>query len=194
MGPRRRRRLRYEEETTDEATNETADSDTYQVPGFLPYSPAPTMVEVVEDRGDMLLVRHLFGETEIPKNPERIYADASTLDILVSLGISPVGANSFYADGVEPPPELAPLLEDIPLYVRGPVNLETVLSLDPDLILVWDVVVTFAEDSEGMSELLSDIAPTVVLNDNSYSFWAQATWDVAEMLGVSDQAETLLAN
>ncbi|NJO82437.1 MAG: ABC transporter substrate-binding protein [Blastochloris sp.] len=113
--------------------------ETVQVPGFPPYAPAPTMLEVIEDRDDTLVVRHLFGETEIPANPQRIYADGSTFDILLSLGIEPVAANTLYTSELEPPTQLAPLIADLTIYNRGPADPEIVLSHQPDLILVWEV-------------------------------------------------------
>lgn len=161
-----------------------------QVPGFPPFAPAPTMLEVIEDRGDTLVVRHLFGETEIPANPERIYADSSTFDILLSLGIEPVAANTLYIDELEPPSQLAPLIEDLTLYNRGPANPENILIHQPDLILVWEVALW--EGSEGIYDLLSAIAPTVVLNANPFSYWEQATVDIAKLLGRSTEAADLL--
>jgi iron complex transport system substrate-binding protein len=175
------------QESTPEAAVETV-----QVPGFPPYAPAPTMLEVIEDRGATLVVRHLFGETEIPANPQRIYADGSTFDILLSLGIEPVAANTFYVDLLEPPSQLAPLIEDLTIYNRGPADPEIVLSHQPDLILVWEVALW--EGSEGIYNLLSAIAPTVVLNENPYSYWEQATRDIATLLGLSERAADLLAD
>lgn len=180
-----------EAEATGEATPEVPTG--YQVPGFPAYAAAPTMLEVVEDRGDTLLVRHLMGETEIPKHPQRVYADASTLDILISLGITPVGANSSYVEGEEPSPTLAPLLEGVELFPRGPANLESILSLAPDLILVWDIPVTWNEGSSSFYDLLSAIAPTVVLRENSFTFWQQATRDIATLFGVPERADALIA-
>jgi iron complex transport system substrate-binding protein len=160
------------------------------VEGFPPYAAAPTMLEVIEDRGDTLVVRHLFGETEIPANPQRIYADGSTFDILLSLGVEPVAANTFYVDLLEPPSQLVPLIEDLTIYNRGPANPEVILSHQPDLILVWEVALW--EGSDGIYDLLSAIAPTVVLQENPYSYWEQATVDIAIMLGLSEEAASLL--
>lgn len=46
-----------------------AQKDPYRVLAFPPFAAAPTTLEVTEDRGDTVLVRHAYGETEIPKNP-----------------------------------------------------------------------------------------------------------------------------
>jgi iron complex transport system substrate-binding protein len=85
--------------TATEVEDETADDDAFvpvqQVEGFPPFTPDPVMVEVIENRGDTLLVRHGMGETEIPASPERIYTDASTTQIALSLGIEPVGVQYF---------------------------------------------------------------------------------------------------
>ncbi|MCG8352426.1 MAG: ABC transporter substrate-binding protein, partial [Chloroflexales bacterium] len=176
--------------TTTGETPATVGAETYQAPGFLPYALAPAMLEVLEERGDTVLVRHLMGETAIPKHPQRIYADASTLDILLTLGVIPVGANSLYADGRAPAPLLAPLLEQAPQYQRSPVNLEVVASHHPDVILVREVV-RFADDPEELYTLLNAIAPTVVLTEDPFTFWQQATDDIAAMLGISDRAQAL---
>ncbi len=179
-------------EATPEAT--ATEAVGYQVPGFPPFVVSPAMLNVVEDKGDTLVVEHLRGTTEIPKNPQRIYADASTLDILISLGITPVGANSSYVEGEEPSPELTPLLEGIELFPRGPGNLESILSLKPDLILVWDIAVTWiTDDPEGYYEQLSAIAPTIVLRENSFTFWQQATRDIATLFGAEDKAEAVIS-
>ena len=81
--------------TTDEATD-VAIAEMYQAPGFLSYALAPAMLEVVQDRNNILPVRHQMGETAIPKNLQPISADTSTLDILLTLGVDPVAANSSF--------------------------------------------------------------------------------------------------
>ncbi|MEL6407947.1 MAG: ABC transporter substrate-binding protein [Chloroflexota bacterium] len=177
---------------TMEASEEA--SATFQVPGFDPFAPAPPFVEVIEDRGDTLVVRHFFGETEIPADPERIYADASTLDILLSLGIEPIAANSLYGPdyAVPPAPDLIPLLENVTLYERGPANLEVILSLEPDLIMVNDIVLTWSDDPEALYESLSAIAPTVITAGDTQAYWQEATVAIAEVFGESDLAAQLL--
>jgi iron complex transport system substrate-binding protein len=171
--------------TTAEALVETV-----QVPGFPPFAHPPTMLDVIEDRGDTLVVRHLFGETEIPASPQRIYADGSTFDILLSLGIEPIAANTLYTSELEPPTQLAPLIADLTIYNRGPADPEIVLSHQPDLILVWEVALW--QGTEGVYDMLSAIAPTIVLNENPYAYWEQATVDIATLLGRSAQAAELL--
>lgn len=168
-----------------------AQEEPYQVQGFPPFAPAPKMLEVVEDKGDTVVVRHLMGETEIPKNPQRVYTDASTLQVLTSLGIVPVGSN--YEDYQTLPPDLEGRLADTSLVNRSTVNLEAILSLQPDLIIAWDI--TFmVEDAQVLYEQLIRIAPTVILFENPFTFWEQATRDVGAALGLESEADAVLTS
>lgn len=158
----------------------------YQVPGFPPYAPAPTMLDVVEVRGDTVLVRHAYGETEVPKNSERIFAtDEATLEILLSLGVQPVGA-AYWRDL---PVALQEVTEGTTiLSAQGGISLEAVLSLSPDLIVGGSYI-----PDRAFYEQLSRIAPTVVFIDNRHwAFWRQGVRDVAQMLGMPEQAEEAL--
>lgn len=166
----------------------TQAQEPYQVPGFSPFAPAPQMLEVVEDRGDTVVVRHGYGETEVPKNPQRIFAtDEAALEILLSLGIQPVGA-AYWRD-------LPVALQKVTkgttiLSAQGGINLEAVLSLSPDLIVGGSYI-----PDRAFYEQLSRIAPTVVFIDNSHwAFWRQGMRDVARLLDMPEQAEKALRN
>ncbi|NOK63316.1 MAG: hypothetical protein GFH27_549361n49 [Chloroflexi bacterium AL-W] len=93
-------------------TDQTDGEALSQVPGFPAYAPTPTMLEVVEEREETVLIRHAFGETEVPKNPARVYTDALTTQIALSLGIEPAGAQYFTT--LLEVPELAAQLEGVP--------------------------------------------------------------------------------
>lgn len=154
-------------------------------------APVP-IFEVVEERDDTLVVRHAFGETEIPRDPERIATDDTTLEIFLSLGITPVASQSRFADGVTPAPEVEPLLADVELFSRGVTNLEALAALEPDLIIgpEW---VGFEDDPEGLYELLSEIAPTIITSDDPAGYWQAATEVVAETFDRTDRLEALEA-
>jgi len=116
----------------------TSQSAPPQVPGFPPFAPAPTLLEVIEDRGDTVLVRHALGETEIPKNPERVYTDDAMLEPLVALGIVPVASS--YIDAAAMPEALAEQVEGkTTIFPYNSVNLEAILAAQPDLIVVYNI-------------------------------------------------------
>jgi iron complex transport system substrate-binding protein len=160
--------------------------------GFPSFAPPPeAMLEPLEDRGDIVLVRHAYGETEVPKNPQRLFTDGSTLEPVLALGRTPVGTNFFLAPQ-DTPPALAERLEGVTLLERTLNDLEAVLALEPDLILVWELLFS-ASDSETLYAQLSQIAPTVVLNASPYTYWEEATRDLGELLNGDDAAVSALA-
>ena len=105
------------QEATEEPFTETGGQSFFPpVEGFPAFVPSPTMVEVIEDRGDTLLVRHLYGETEVPKNPQRIFADQSTMEILLSIDAPVVAVSSIYGTVLPMPPLLEPKLAGVTEY------------------------------------------------------------------------------
>lgn len=163
------------------------------VPGFPAFTPTPPLIEIVEDRGDTLLVRHRMGETEIPANPQRIYTDASTTQIALSLGLPVVGAQ--YFTNLLNIPDLAPLLEGVTELGTNTyqANFEAILAQQPDLIIVWANVATNPE-AQSVYDTLSQIAPTIVLNGNPFTYWQQATRVLGRAFGREAEAQALLSN
>lgn len=160
-----------------------------QVPGFPPFSPAPTMLEVLEDRGDTVLVRHAFGETEVPKNPQRVYTDDAMLEPLVALGITPVASS--YIDAAAMPEALAQRVEGATtLYPYNTVNLEGILAAQPELIVVYNL---FWEGGADLYNQLSAVAPTLVMDGDAFAYPLEAMRDVARVLGREAQAEAAFA-
>jgi iron complex transport system substrate-binding protein len=163
------------------------------IPGFPAFTAAPSMFDIIEDREATLLVRHLMGETEIPADPQRLYTDASTTQIALSLGLPVVGAQ--YFTNLLNIPDLAPLLEgvtDLGTNTYQP-NFEAILAQQPDLIITWANVAT-NPDAQQVYDSLSQIAPTVVLNGNPFTYWQQATRALGDALGRAEQADALLAD
>lgn len=155
-----------------------------QVPGFPPFSPAPTMLEVVEDRGDTVLVRHALGETEVPKNPQRVYTDDAMLEPLVALGIVPVASS--YIGAAAMPEALAQQVEGTTtIYPYNTVNLEGILAAQPELIVVYNL---FWEGGADLYNQLSAVAPTLVMNGDAFAYPLEAMRDVAKVLGREAQA------
>lgn len=96
---------------------------------------------------------HLRGTTDIPTKPERVVSFFH-LGELMTLGVKPLGTNTFMLQN--------PLMTDVDgiVDIGVPPNAETVLSLDPDLIIT---TVPYMEIFDGGYEALSKIAPTVVV-------------------------------
>jgi iron complex transport system substrate-binding protein len=157
----------------------------YQVPGFPAYTPAPTMLELIEDRGETVIVRHQFGETEIPKNPQRIFSQTNP-EVPLALGLPVIGA--VYGSWQSIPPLLEEAFEGVQIIDWSEVpNYELILSLNPDLIITWD----FAGDPTHY-EVLSDIAPTISMVSDPYIYWKEATRDLAFVLGLQEQYSNLM--
>lgn len=113
------------------------------------------------------VIQHTFGETCVPLNPQRIIAlnPISTLDPLMALDVRPIGFASYNGSGEE---VLLGVSFD---EVEGVENvgdafqpsLEKILMLKPDLILTTDY-----SDDEQKYKLLSEIAPTVSVPNESH--------------------------
>jgi iron complex transport system substrate-binding protein len=99
------------------------------------------------------IYEHLKGQTEIPVKPQRVVS-LFHLGELMTLGVKPVGATSYMLTN--------PLLGDTSdiADVGLPPDVEKILTLEPDLIVTTG---PFAEAVEGGYEALSQIAPTIVV-------------------------------
>ncbi|MEM8905350.1 MAG: helix-turn-helix domain-containing protein [Actinomycetota bacterium] len=178
---------------TDAPRTDTEFGLTEQVDGFPAYAEPPRFLEVIEDRGDTVVVEHLFGETEVPKNPDRVFAGASALEILLPLGVTPVAGTSYFVSGTfPPPPAIVPLLDEVPQIAPFELNLEFVAESDPDLIIVWEEVTFFAGDADQTYEQLSQIAPTIVLNGSTEGYWPQAALAIGGLIGLEERARELI--
>ncbi|GAA3656965.1 ABC transporter substrate-binding protein [Microbacterium marinilacus] len=142
-------------------------------------------------------IPHAYGETEIDEQPERVVVIGwAGADIVVDLGTIPV-AQGVAAGAVEgdyypwfeeaadalggPLPEVNASLE------RGEVDLEYVLSQDPDLILAVNSGITEEEYAR-----LTEIAPTVAYPEDPWSVSVDDHVDIiGEALGRPDAAEQI---
>ncbi|ESA35144.1 periplasmic binding protein [Leptolyngbya sp. Heron Island J] len=136
-------------------------------------------------------VGHALGQVEIPLQPQRIVVldaiGSFYIDALSSLGIQPVGVTRC-ADCIALN-YFDEFLQDVPSVGNDSrPSLETILGLEPDLILGYSWQRNFYPR-------LSEIAPTVIMdifsegNDFKRNFRY-----LAEILGKSNQAEVVLAN
>jgi iron complex transport system substrate-binding protein len=96
-----------------------------------------------------------MGETEVPENPERVVVlDTGELDSAMTLGIKPVGAVEAIEGGGYPSYlEGTEEIENVGTTEQP--NLETIATLEPDLILSSKL------RHEAIYDELSQIAPTV---------------------------------
>lgn len=144
---------------------------------------------------DSTVVTDMFGEVEVPANPQRVVALGwSDAETALALGVQPVGASDWLAVGGN---GLGPWVSET--YDTDPtilgtyeVNMESVAALAPDLIL-W----TRSTNDKTVYDQLSDIAPTVAApegTDIAYgTTWAGQTELVAEALGKVDEGKQLVA-
>lgn len=112
--------------------------------------------------GDTREIVHPRGTTVIPANPQRVVAlgEEWLLADLLSLGVTPVASSGNYVSGyVGIDPSYQP---EIPVFTTSELDIETLVGLQPDLILVTNISFDFME---GLYENLSQIAPTVAVPD-----------------------------
>jgi iron complex transport system substrate-binding protein len=107
--------------------------------------------------GETRMYEHLKGKTEIPAKPQRVVS-LFHLGELIALGVKPVGATTFILQN--------PFISDVSdiTDVGVPPDLEKMLALEPDLIVT---TAAFAEATEGGYEALSQIAPTIVVEQHN---------------------------
>ncbi|MEM6433356.1 MAG: iron-siderophore ABC transporter substrate-binding protein [Cyanobacteria bacterium P01_D01_bin.115] len=132
-------------------------------------------------------VEHVMGTTPVPRSPERVVViDTTPLDAALALGIEPVGTIRYGA----PPGYLEDAVQDIEVVGEyNQPNLETILRLEPDLILGAKSI------SERLYPRLSQIAPTVFIQGFGRSWdWKNNFRIFAAALGRSEQAEVLLTD
>lgn len=130
-------------------------------------------------------------EVNIPVDPQRIVVLSEIdLDSLLALGLTPVGAPNGRGQ-LTLPTYLQPIIEDQTTAIGGlgEPNLETILTLEPDLIVYSDPYGPLAE----MIPELEQIAPVVVpyvYNDDWH--WKTVFTAIAEAMDKSAEAEAWL--
>lgn len=129
------------------------------------------------------VITHALGEACVPPNPERVIVlDTSPLDVMFELGLKPIAAPEL-EDYLSYSEEQLAGIESLGSYEQP--NLETMLQLQPDLILT-----TSFEGPELYSKL-SQIAPTVVAPSGDVD-WKDDLRIYAAALGKTAEAEALL--
>ncbi|MGD6803796.1 iron-siderophore ABC transporter substrate-binding protein [Rossellomorea vietnamensis] len=144
-----------------------------------------------ETQEDKRVVQHMRGETEIPENLDRVLSlRPSFSDHILALDEKPYGVTGEEQYGGGYIPYLAEQLEGAEIVGnQSSIDLEKVLSLDPDLILIDDYLASEIYDE------LEKIAPTIVLGTedeeerNSPDYWQQDFMKIAEIYGKTDLAQ-----
>ena len=131
-------------------------------------------------------IEHAMGTTQVPISPQRVIVlDYAPLDTALALEVTPIGRPEEAISAIYPSAS-----RDITsIGVGFQPNLETILELEPDLILGSKVI------ERGAYRRLSRIAPTIFTEDNGrYGNWQEYFLLHADALGQLEQAEALLAD
>ncbi|WP_083847296.1 ABC transporter substrate-binding protein [Deinococcus gobiensis] len=141
-------------------------------------------------------VTHALGQTTVPARPTRVVAlGPHALDLLLSLGVQPVGYGEAAQLGVKefgsPIRQIKYLgsrVTSAPLYVgdRFKPNLELLASLKPDLIVGEDF-------ASAAYPALNRVAPTLLFTGTHSGDWQKSLPVLARALGREDRAAAVLA-
>lgn len=133
------------------------------------------------------IIKHIAGETCVPIHPQRVITlSSNTLGNVLALGVKPIGAtNEIYLDNSPKVKNrsVRDKTRGIKFIGTSEPNLETVLSLKPDLIIGLDWF-------KSIYPLLSKIAPTV-LDESNYVAWEKHFSFVAKALGKQEVEKAL---
>ncbi|WP_396187510.1 iron-siderophore ABC transporter substrate-binding protein [Citricoccus sp.] len=146
-------------------------------------------------------VEHVYGETEIPAQPERV-ATVSWVnqDVALALGVVPVGvaATEYGGNAQQSTDWFDAALEEAggeapEQYSEADgINFEALAATEPDVILAAYSGITQEEYDK-----LSEIAPVVAYPEDAAAFttaWQDSTRLIGEALGKEDQAEEVIAD
>ncbi len=132
------------------------------------------------------IVKHTTDKMRVPVHPRRVVTlDNISLDDALALGVKPIGAPLKWLDWLQIDPLTARGIVDVG-GVGGPINIEKVLALKPDLILGL-------EENQNIYPLLSHIAPTVLMHINSVQDWKSHFLQMATILGKTEHAQKVIA-
>ncbi len=138
-------------------------------------------------------ITHDLGTLTLDGTAERVVTTSDeTTELLVALGLQPIGAGSTRVDVTAPEPFAAGYYIDAdrlgePEFVGGAeLELEAIAALRPDL------VVHGSEDELVAS--LEDIAPTAVFDVQVPGAWQDAITELGEATGRIDEAESVVAD
>ncbi|MEM7323311.1 MAG: ABC transporter substrate-binding protein [Actinomycetota bacterium] len=155
--------------------------------------PVPEGEVVIDEGAFPRTVDHVFGPSEIPTAPKRIVALAGVADFdaLLSLGVVPYAAASYYPQNFRGERGFAPwnteYTGEIETFISagGAFSLEALAALEPDLIVGQ-------EGSVGQNyDRYAEIAPTVL---HGYpTDWREPIRIFGEALALEDEAAAAIA-
>ncbi|ASI71222.1 MULTISPECIES: ABC transporter substrate-binding protein [Bacillus] len=128
-----------------------------------------------DNKKEVVTVEHAMGKTEVPANPKRVVILTNEgTEALLELGVKPVGAVKSWT-GDPWYPHIKDKMKDVKVVGdEGQVNVETIASLKPDLIIGNKM------RHEKVYEQLKAIAPTVFSETlrgewkDNFKFYAEA--------------------
>ncbi|MEM1291585.1 MAG: iron-siderophore ABC transporter substrate-binding protein [Cyanobacteria bacterium P01_H01_bin.162] len=134
-------------------------------------------------------IQHAMGETVVPQMPERVVLLWSAVDAL-ALGVEPAGAVLLASPpiiGDEATPMFSDRTEGIAAVGNfAQPNLETIVELQPDLILGTTL-------AESFYPRLVQIAPTVIVDiSGGPAAWKEHVLEAATAFGKPDEAQALI--
>lgn len=154
-------------------------------------SPDPAALQVIEETAEYRLIKHSLGETRVPLQPKRVVTlqDQNALLPLFELGFTDVvgSVGDFNPDGTSYFRRMQDFDTSRVQFV-GRVyepNLEAIAALKPDLIVAGPYEIT-----EENYDLLSAIAPTVVIQQFTRPIWASHA-DFALLVNRQAEAQAL---
>lgn len=137
---------------------------------------------------DTIVVETVKGEVEIPANPKKIVDISGSSEELLLLGHTVIGtANVDSYDTENVPSYMKSSLGDAKVVghsMMETADIEAILALEPDLIIM-------APRQEEIYDQLKEIAPTVMLKDQSND-WEAKLKDVATLFGQEKEVENWL--
>ena len=146
-------------------------------------------------------IEHVYGETVIPAEPQRIVTWGwSNEDAVIALGVIPVGMpfqaygggdngiHEWVEEALAEAGAETPVILDA-TYASGAPPIEQIAVLEPDLIIA-----AYSGISQDQYDLLSGIAPTIAYSGAPWSAsWQDLTRVVGKALGKQAEAEALVA-
>lgn len=144
--------------------------------------------DTTKQESETRVVETVKGEVEIPANPQRIVDISGSSEELSLLGHKVVGtANVDSYDTENVPAYMKESLGDAKVVghsMMETADIEAILACEPDLIIM-------APRQEKIYDELKEIAPTVILEDQSND-WEAKLKDVAKLFGQEDEAQAWL--
>lgn len=142
-------------------------------------------------------IEHVYGETEIATEPERIVTvGLNDMDAVFALGKAPMASNTWFTGEVVHPwseeaAAAASTAETQILSTTYEVNFEAIAAADPDLITA-----IFFELSEQDYQTLSRIAPVIAWPAEFDAYetpWQEQVRQIGRALASSERADELVA-